>query len=278
MTPTNERHMDTTPKRRRLWVAAAAGRRLRGRRAGARWPRATGLAAAPRPLDRPRRRQGRGTPARRARPTRRRCPSRSRSRVEGENMEVVANVPIDFGADIELARRLRLREHLRRLRRRPDAAVGTPFPGNCTPGTGGVTVIDISDPENPERVGLFDCAGGQNDVQLSPGRQVGGDGDRDAATTRAIRARRAASSCRWPIRRTRSRSRSCRSSTTGRELRGLAQPHDRLAVPLHRPVRRRVQPDRHLRSDRSGQPGEARPGVAVRAAGTRRSARRRRTT
>jgi len=85
----------------------------------------------------------------------------------GENMEIVANVPIDFGADIEL---------------HGDYAyvstygscsggtppIGTPFPGNCTAGTGGVTVIDISDPENPERVGLFDCAGGQNDVQLSP--------------------------------------------------------------------------------------------------------------
>ena len=82
-------------------------------------------------------------------------------------MEIVANVPIDFGADIEM---------------HGDYAyvstygscsggtppIGTPFPGNCTPGTGGVSVIDISDPENPERVGLFDCAGGQNDVQLSP--------------------------------------------------------------------------------------------------------------
>jgi hypothetical protein len=86
---------------------------------------------------------------------------------KGENMEVVANVPIDFGADIEM---------------HGDYAyvstygscsggtppIGTPFPGNCQPGTGGVSVIDISDPENPERVGLFDCAGGQNDVQLSP--------------------------------------------------------------------------------------------------------------
>ena len=86
---------------------------------------------------------------------------------KGENMEIVANVPIDFGADIEM---------------HGDYAyvstygscsggtppIGTPFPGNCTPGTGGVTVIDISDPTKPERVGLFDCAGGQNDVQLSP--------------------------------------------------------------------------------------------------------------
>ena len=131
---------------------------------------------------------------------------------EGENFEIVANVPIDFGADIEL---------------HGDYAyvstygtcsggtppIGTPFPGNCTPGTGGVTVIDISDPEHPERVGLFDCAGGQNDVQLSPDGKLAGAWPSRAATTRAIRARRAASSSRWPIPRTRSRCPSCRSAT-----------------------------------------------------------------
>ena len=86
---------------------------------------------------------------------------------EGENMEVVANVPIDFGADIELAGDYAYVSTYGACAG-PIPPVGTPFPGNCTPGTGGVTVIDISDPENPERVGLFDCAGGQNDIQLSP--------------------------------------------------------------------------------------------------------------
>jgi hypothetical protein len=85
----------------------------------------------------------------------------------GENMEIVANVPIDFGADIELHGDY---AYVSTYGSCSGAIppVGTPFPGNCEPGTGGVTVIDISDPENPERVGLFDCAGGQNDVQLSP--------------------------------------------------------------------------------------------------------------
>ncbi|HWM11885.1 MAG TPA: hypothetical protein VNO82_21175 [Solirubrobacteraceae bacterium] len=86
---------------------------------------------------------------------------------EGENMEIVANVPIDFGADIEMHGDYAYVSTFGACSG-GTPPIGTPFPGNCTPGTGGVTVIDISDPTKPERVGLFDCAGGQNDVQLSP--------------------------------------------------------------------------------------------------------------
>jgi hypothetical protein len=164
MTHDDGRNMDTTRKRRRLWVTAALAATcalgapvavavtsetetggLSGDVGDAKIAHYRAQAAAdPAPLPEPHPLTGRG-----------------------ENMELVANVPIDFGADIEL---------------HGDYAyvstygscsggtppVGTPFPGNCEAGTGGVTVIDISDPENPERVGLFDCAGGQNDVQLSP--------------------------------------------------------------------------------------------------------------
>lgn len=88
---------------------------------------------------------------------------------EGENMELVANIPIDFGADIELHGNYAYVSTYGTCNSAGNPAVYPPaFPGNCVPGTGGVTVIDISDPEEPERVGLFDCAGGQNDVQLSP--------------------------------------------------------------------------------------------------------------
>ena len=166
MTPTNERHMDTTPKRRRLWVAAALAATCAlgapvavamsndgdsgssgmssdlgdAKVALAREARA----ADPAPLPEPHPLTGRG-----------------------ENMELVANVPIDFGADIEMHGNYAYVSTYGTCTS-PTPPIGTPFPGNCQPGTGGVTVIDISDPENPERVGLFDCAGGQNDVQLSP--------------------------------------------------------------------------------------------------------------
>jgi hypothetical protein len=167
MTPTNERHMDSTPKRRRLWVAAAlvavcavaapVGVAMSDESEST----ATGLstdlgdakvaharearAADPAPLPEPFPLTGRG-----------------------ENMEIVANVPIDFGADIELHGDYAYVSTYGTCAGGGAIPPGTPPPGRCTPGTGGVTVIDISDPENPERVGLFDCAGGQNDVQLSP--------------------------------------------------------------------------------------------------------------
>jgi hypothetical protein len=86
---------------------------------------------------------------------------------KGENFEIVANVPIDFGADIEMHGNYAYVSTYGACSG-GTPPIGTPPPGNCTPGTGGVSVIDISDPTKPERVGLFDCAGGQNDVQLSP--------------------------------------------------------------------------------------------------------------
>ncbi len=70
----------------------------------------------------------------------------------GENMRIVANVPMagDRGnpaaSDIELAGDY--------------AYVGSYGEG--------IVIVDISDPTQPKRVGVFDCPGGQNDVQLSP--------------------------------------------------------------------------------------------------------------
>ena len=64
----------------------------------------------------------------------------------GRNMRIVANVPVAFGSDLELA---------------GDYA----FVGSYDEG---MVVIDISRPRQPRRVGLFDCPGGQNDIQLSP--------------------------------------------------------------------------------------------------------------
>ena len=61
-------------------------------------------------------------------------------------MKLVANVPVDFGSDLELAGDY--------------AYVGSYGEG--------MVVIDISRPRHPERAGLFDCPGGQNDIQLSP--------------------------------------------------------------------------------------------------------------
>jgi hypothetical protein len=164
MTPTNEGTMNSTRKRRRLWVTAALAATCA---LGAPVAVAissddssTGLssdvgdakvayhraqaAADPAPLPEPHPLTG-----------------------VGENMEIVANVPIDFGADIELHGDYAYVSTYGTCTGSTPAP-GTPPPGGCTPGTGGVTVIDISNPEQPERVGLFDCAGGQNDVQLSP--------------------------------------------------------------------------------------------------------------
>src|SRR3954447_12948210 len=71
---------------------------------------------------------------------------------EGQNMKLVANVPMvgdeesPAASDIELA---------------GDYA----FVGSYGEG---MVVVDISDPEHPQRAGKFDCPGGQNDIQLSP--------------------------------------------------------------------------------------------------------------
>lgn len=166
MTPTDERHMDNTRKRRRLWVAAALAATCAvgapvaaavssdgdtgglssdagdAKVAAARAQRA----ADPAPLPEPFPLTG-----------------------KGENMEIVANIPLDFGADIEMhGDYAYVSTYGTCAPAQGNPPVYPPSPGNCTPGTGGVTVIDISNPEEPERVGLFDCAGGQNDVQLSP--------------------------------------------------------------------------------------------------------------
>ena len=71
---------------------------------------------------------------------------------KGENMELVANVPIDPGTQGVAASDLELHGN--------HAFVGSYGEG--------VVVVDVSDPLNPRRVGKFDCPGGQNDIQLSP--------------------------------------------------------------------------------------------------------------
>ena len=69
----------------------------------------------------------------------------------GKNMELVANVPMagdsshPAASDIELAGDY--------------AYVGSYGEG--------VVIVDISDPTHPKRTGVFNCPGGQNDVQLS---------------------------------------------------------------------------------------------------------------
>ena len=70
----------------------------------------------------------------------------------GENMELVANVPLEGGPDGVAASDLELHgDH---------AFVGSYGEG--------MVVIDISDPAKPRRVGKFNCPGGQNDIQISP--------------------------------------------------------------------------------------------------------------
>jgi hypothetical protein len=71
---------------------------------------------------------------------------------EGENLQLVANLPIDPGTQGYAASDLELHGNL--------AFVGSYGEG--------VVIVDISDPAKPRRVGRFDCPGGQNDVQLSP--------------------------------------------------------------------------------------------------------------
>ena len=70
----------------------------------------------------------------------------------GSNMQIVANVPIKAAggvaaSDLELAGDY--------------AYVGSYGEG--------MVIVDIKDPRNPKRVGVFPCEGGQNDVQLQPG-------------------------------------------------------------------------------------------------------------
>ena len=71
---------------------------------------------------------------------------------QGENLELVANLPIDPGTQGVAASDLELFGNY--------AFIGSYGEG--------VVVVDISDPRQPKRVGKFDCPGGQNDIQLSP--------------------------------------------------------------------------------------------------------------
>src|SRR5215216_1107853 len=71
---------------------------------------------------------------------------------EGQNLELVANVPIDPGTQGVAASDLELHGN--------HAFVGSYGEG--------LVIVDISDPRNPRRAGKFSCPGGQNDVQLSP--------------------------------------------------------------------------------------------------------------
>ena len=70
----------------------------------------------------------------------------------GENLQLVANVPIDPGTQGNAASDLELHGN--------HAFVGSYGEG--------VVIVDISNPLQPKRVGKFDCPGGQNDIQLSP--------------------------------------------------------------------------------------------------------------
>jgi hypothetical protein len=71
---------------------------------------------------------------------------------QGENLQLVANVPIDPGTQGNAASDLELHGNY--------AFVGSYGEG--------VVIVDISNPLQPKRVGKFDCPGGQNDIQLSP--------------------------------------------------------------------------------------------------------------
>lgn len=73
-------------------------------------------------------------------------------RGQGENLQLVANVPIDPGTQGNAASDLELHGNY--------AFVGSYGEG--------VVIVDISNPLQPKRVGKFDCPGGQNDIQLSP--------------------------------------------------------------------------------------------------------------
>ncbi|MDQ3935405.1 MAG: hypothetical protein M3340_12335 [Actinomycetota bacterium] len=75
---------------------------------------------------------------------------------EGENLKLVANVPIDPGTQGNAGSDLELHGN--------HAFVGSYGEG--------VTIVDISNPLQPKRVGRFDCPGGQNDIQLSPDGKI----------------------------------------------------------------------------------------------------------
>jgi hypothetical protein len=70
----------------------------------------------------------------------------------GENMRIVANVPMEGDETAPAASDLEL-------------AGNYAFVGSYGEG---MVVVDIADPTKPHRVGKFDCPGGQNDIQLSP--------------------------------------------------------------------------------------------------------------
>jgi hypothetical protein len=75
---------------------------------------------------------------------------------EGSNFEIVANVPMVGNSDAPAASDLELHgDH---------AFVGSYGEG--------MVVVDISNPLQPKRVGVFDCPGGQNDIQLSPDGKI----------------------------------------------------------------------------------------------------------
>jgi hypothetical protein len=71
---------------------------------------------------------------------------------QGENLQLVANLPLDPGTQGNAASDLELFGNY--------AFVGSYGEG--------VVIVDISNPLQPKRAGKFDCPGGQNDVQLSP--------------------------------------------------------------------------------------------------------------
>jgi hypothetical protein len=71
---------------------------------------------------------------------------------QGENLQLVANLPIDPGTQGYAASDLELHGNY--------AYVGSYGEG--------VVIVDISNPLQPKRAGVFNCPGGQNDVQLSP--------------------------------------------------------------------------------------------------------------
>jgi hypothetical protein len=70
----------------------------------------------------------------------------------GENLQLVANVPMEGGSSGVAASDLELHGNY--------AFVGSYGEG--------MVVVDISDPTKPKRAGKFNCPGGQNDIQLSP--------------------------------------------------------------------------------------------------------------
>ena len=75
----------------------------------------------------------------------------------GTNFKIVANVPLTGDASKPAASDIELAGDY--------AYVGSYGEG--------LVIVDISNPEQPRRTGVFNCPGGQNDVQLSPDAQWG---------------------------------------------------------------------------------------------------------